>query len=220
MERTIKVTGKGKVAVKPDLIRLLITQEDTIMSYEGAIMESADKKEALNSRLTRFGFDKVDLKTLYFDIDTAYESYQKIDKSWDRRLVGYRYTHRMKIEFKDDKELLGKILKAISDCPGQPSFSIEYTVSDPDIAKNELLRKAIEDSKIKAKVLCDAAGVCLGEIQTIDYSWGEIDFVTRPMDEGMLKCMDSACGSEGFNLDIEADDIEVTDTVTVIWKMN
>ena len=43
-----------------------------------------------------------------------------------------------------------------------------------------LLHKAIEDSIQKAQVLTTAANVKLGEIQAIDYSWGEIDFVTKP----------------------------------------
>lgn len=44
MERMIRVTGKGKISVAPDMIRLLITQSSVERSYEGAIRESADRK--------------------------------------------------------------------------------------------------------------------------------------------------------------------------------
>lgn len=183
MERTIKVTGKGKISVKPDTIRLIITQTNVEKTYEGAIMESADKKGNLNGALKRLGFEKDALKTLSFNIDTDYESYQAKDKSWKRRLIGYRYTHRMKLEFPSDNEMLGQVLLAVAHCPGQPEFTIQYTISDPEAAKNELLAKAVEDSKAKAGVLSKAAGVSLKDIITIDYSWGEIDFVTRPVNE-------------------------------------
>lgn len=217
MERTIKVTGKGKIAVKPDTIRLIITQSSTEKDYEKAIKESAEKKESLNDALGKLGFDRSALKTLYFNVDTEYESYQERDNSWKQRLVGYRYTHRMKLEFPSDNEMLGKVLNVIAKCPGQPEFTIQYTISDPESAKNELLAKAIEDSKVKAAVLCKAAELALGEIITIDYSWEEIDFVVRPVNELMMrKCCDDAI-DEGVNLDIEADDIEVTDKVTVVW---
>lgn len=220
MERTIKVTGKGKISVKPDMIRLIITQTNIEKTYEGAIMESADKKGKLNSALTKLGFGKDELKTLFFNIDTEYESYQGRDNSWKQRLVGYRYTHRMKLEFPSENEILGKVLLALAHCPGHPEFTIQYTISDPEAAKNELLAKAIEDSKAKAKVLSTAAGVLLKDIITIDYSWGEIDFVTRPVNELMLRecCVMPDC-EEGIGLDIEADDIDVTDTVTVIWNI-
>ena len=98
----------------------------------------------------------------------------------------------MKIEFASDNKKLGQVLYALAHSSLKPEFSIEYTVADVEKCKNELLHKAIEDSIQKAQVLTTAANVKLGEIQAIDYSWGEIDF--------------------------EADDIDVTDTVTVGWK--
>lgn len=220
MERTIKVTGKGKISVKPDMIRLIITLTNIERTYEGAIIESANKKGSLNSALEKLGFKKEELKTLYFNIGTEYESYQESDKSWKRRLIGYEYTHKMKLEFPSDNEMLGKVLLALAQCPGHPEFTIQYTISDPEAAKNELLAKAIEDSKVKANVLSTAAGVSLKDIVTIDYSWGEIDFVTRPVNELMLReCCAEPVREKGIDLDIEADDIDVTDTVTVIWSI-
>lgn len=221
MERTIRVTGKGKLAVKPDTIRLIVTQSAVVKTYEGAIMESADKKGNLTGHLKRIGFDKEALKTLYYNIDTEYESYQGRDKSWKQRLKGYRYTHRMKLEFPADNEMLGKVLAAVSRCAGQPEFTIHHTIADPEAAKNELLAKAVEDSKVKAEVLSKAAGVQLKDIINIDYSWGEIDFVSRPVNDLMLrKCVDECIEYDsGIDIDIEADDIEVTDTVTVVWEI-
>ena len=220
MERTIKVTGKGKISVKPDTIRLTITQTALHHVYEDAIKDSADKKEFLNNELKGLGFEKSELKTLHYNVDSEYESYQDKNNNWKRRFSGYKYTHRMKLEFASDNALLGKVLSVVSRCPGEPEFSIQYTISDAESAKNELLAKAVEDSKIKANVLSTAAGVSLKEIMTIDYSWGEIDFVTRPVNELMMRsCIDSELAEESINFDIEADDIDVTYTVTVIWSI-
>lgn len=220
MERTIRVTGKGKIAVKPDTIRLMITQASVEKNYEGAIKKSAEQKENLSSALQKLGFEKEALKTLYFNVDTEYESYQAKDKSWKQRLKGYRFSHRMKLEFPSDNVMLGKVLIAISHCPGEPEFTIQYTIADPEAAKNELLFKAVEDSKAKAEVLSRAAGVTLKDIINIDYSWGEIDFVTRPVNELMMckRSVDAECDEE-MAFDIEADDINVTDTVTVVWEI-
>ena len=95
----------------------------------------------------------------------------------------------------------------------------DYTVKDPEAAKNELLGRAVKDAKAKAAVLADASDVKLKEIQTIDYSWDELDFEVRPMSDMMLrseKCMEAG-GS--YDFDIEPDDIEVSDTVTVVWEI-
>ena len=217
MERTIRVTGKGKISVKPDTIRLLITQQSVEPTYEGAVRESAVRKNELTDAFGTLGFKKEDLKTLYFNVDTEYESYQERDKSWRKRLVGYKYTHRMKIEFPADNEMLGRVLLKISRCPGEPEFSIEYTIADQEAAKNELLGKAVTDAKAKAEVLTKAAGVTLQDIQLIDYSWGEVEFVSHPMNK-MLMASDCCLPDEdGIDIDIEADDIDITDTVTVVW---
>lgn len=221
MERTIRVTGKGKISVTPDTIRLLITQTSVEPTYEGAIHESAERKNELNAALSRLGFKKEDLKTLYFDVNTEYESYQAKDKSWKRRLEGYKYTHRMKLELPKDNEMLGKLLGVVSKITGELKFSLQYTIANPVEAKNELLAKAVEDSKAKAHVLTGAAGVELGGILTIDYSWGEVDFITRPTGDVMLRecCEYDDCEDRSIDIDIEADDIDVTDTVTVVWAI-
>ena len=65
------------------------------------------------------------------------------------------------------------------------------------------------------------ANVELGEIQEIDYSWGEIDFVTKPLNEmRLMECTECEMSAPGaYDIDIEADDINVIDTATVIWEI-
>ncbi|WP_347007872.1 SIMPL domain-containing protein [Dorea longicatena] len=183
MMRTIKVTGKGKIAVKPDKIRLYVNKEELCKEYEDTLRRSTEDTELLKDLFEKLGFQRKDLKTVYFNVDTEYESYQDRDKSWKRRFKGYKYNHHMKIEFAADNKRLGQVLYALAHSSLRPEFSIEYTVADVEKCKNELLHKAIEDSIQKAQVLTTAANVKLGEIQAIDYSWGEIDFVTKPLNE-------------------------------------
>ena len=219
MERTIRVTGKGNISVKPDTIRLRISLEDIFREYDDALRHSADSVELLKDIFADLGYDRKALKTVYFNINTEYESYQDRDKSWKRRFKGYKYTHRMKLEFPADNKQLGKILYALAHCPVSPEFSIEYTVADPEAAKNELLGEAVKDSMAKANVLATAANVKLGNIVNIDYSWGEVDFVSRPLEELPLRCCEDACEPASYNMDIEPDDIDMADTVTVVWNI-
>lgn len=90
-------------------------------------------------------------------------------------------------------------------------------------AKNELLGKAVADAKEKAAVLTQAAGVTLKDIQSIDYSWGQINFEVQPMNRMLMaeECLAKPMmdGAGRYDMDIEPDDIEVSDTVTVIWEI-
>ena len=89
---------------------------------------------------------------------------------------------------------LGPILYALVHCRVKPKFSIEYTVADKEKAKNELIGRAVKDSMEKASVLAEASGAKLGNIMSIDYSWGEMDFVSRSLNEMSLK----RCLCSGF----------------------
>lgn len=221
MERTIRVTGKGNISLSPDTVRIMITQSSVEQTYEMAVKASADAKNILTEALGTLGFKKEDLKTLYFNVDSETESYQAKDKSWKRRLIGYRYKHRMKIEFPKESDLLGKVLAVIARSSSEPEFSIEYTVSNPEAAKNELLKRAVEDSGKKAKILSEAAGTKLGDVVNIDYSWRQVEFVSRPVDTLGLDLPDVAEDEyiSSIDVDIEPDDIDVSDTVTVIWSL-
>ena len=64
-----------------------------------------------------------------------------------------------------------------------------------------------------------AAGVSLKDIKNIDYSWGEIQFEYAPMNRNMFCNKVMADGAGAFDMDIEPDDISVSDTVTVVWEI-
>lgn len=62
----------------------------------------------------------------------------------------------------------------------------------------------------------------LTHIQSIDYSWGEINFEYHPMNRELLMkdCMCEPCeAGSSYDVNMEPDDIEVSDTVTVIWEI-
>ncbi|MBP3199619.1 MAG: SIMPL domain-containing protein [Butyrivibrio sp.] len=219
-ERMLKVTGKGNLKIKPDMTRITITLEGQNKEYDKTIAQSSKDTEALKDILEKQGIDRTAVKTLMFNIDTKYESYQAWDKSWKERFVGYEFKHVVKVEFDSDNKRLGRILYALANAKDiHPDFRLSYTVKDPEASKNQLLGKAVADAKAKAEMLTKAAGVSLKDIKNIDYSWGEIQFEYAPMNRDMFcnKIMAPDAGS--FDMDIEPDDISVSDTVTVVWEI-
>ncbi|WP_024865654.1 SIMPL domain-containing protein [Butyrivibrio sp. FCS014] len=219
-ERIIKVTGKGNLKIKPDMTRITITLEGQNKEYAMTLTQSSKDTEALKDILEKQGFDRTDVKTLMFNVDTRYESYQARDKSWKERFVGYEFKHMVKVEFDSDNDRLGKILYALANAKDiHPDFRLSYTVKDPEASKNELLGKAVADAKAKAEVLSTAAGVNLNSIKNIDYSWGEIQFEYTPMHRDMICSKAMPDGTGSFDMNIEPDDIEVSDTVTVVWEI-
>ena len=220
--KNLRVTGKGQLKVKPDMTRITMTLEVTLPEYGETLRRSSQDTEQLKDLLAGFGFGRSDLKTLNFAVDTEYESYRDKNNDYKQRFIGYKFRHVMKVEFESDNDRLGKVLYALAHSPLRPEFRLSYTVKDPEAAKNELLGKAVRGAKEKAVVLSTAAGVQLKSIQSIDYSWGQIDFEFSPMNRSLMAedCLAApmAAGA-GYSMDIEPDDIEVSDAVTVLWEI-
>ena len=213
--RMIRVTGKGQLKLRPDTTRITMTLSGVYKEYADALEHSASDTETLKDVLAPFGFARTELKTLQFRVDPEYEGYDN-HGVYQNRFVGYRYRHVLKLEFASDHTLLGKVLYALAHAAADPELQIGYTLKDPETAKTLLLEKAVADAKAKAEVLSKAAGVTLGEIRSIDYSWGSMEFAVHPMPRMLCKA-EASCDSADF--DIEPDDIEASDTVTVIWEI-
>lgn len=222
MERTISVTGKGRISLKPDLIRLMMELEGTFEDYGETLKQSSQQMEALKNMFEKLGFERGDVKTLSFNIDAEYQSYQDDDKSWKKRFVGYKFRHSFKLEFDIDNARLGGILYALAHEKTCPEFHIFYTVKDVEAAKDELLKSALKDSMKKAELLSASAGVTLGEIININYLFEDMKFFSVTTERLFdASCMRAAGAAEdaAYDVNVEPDDIELTDTVTVIWSI-
>ncbi|MBR0085171.1 MAG: SIMPL domain-containing protein [Lachnospiraceae bacterium] len=219
---TIKVTGRGRMSLRPDTVVIDMSLTRSEKEYEAAVKKSTEQTKEVRKAFEELGFKKEDVKTGHFSIDPEYESYQE-KNIWKTRFKGYIARQTLKVRFERDTDKLGQVLYAVAHLKSEPTFNISYTVKDTEAAKNELLKKAVEDSRIKAEVLADAAGVKLGEIENIDYSWGTIDIVTRPVNNlampRMMKAASAAEEAAAYNVDVEPENIEIDDTVTVIWNI-
>jgi uncharacterized protein YggE len=82
----------------------------------------------------------------------------------------------------------------------------------------KLLENAVENAKWKATVLAKAAGVKLGAIQRIDYNWSDIHLYSNT---NYMLCESAAAYSADntIDIDIEPEDIKVSDTATVVWAI-
>ena len=216
----IKVTGRGMIKLRPDTTVVNVLLRGVHKEYRDAVEHSANDTEKLRGIFGKLDFAHADLKTVNFRIDPRYESVRK-DDEYKQILAGYEYFHAMKLSFPSDNTLLGRIMFELAGSGLDPEFDVSYTVKDREAAKNRLLEAAVNDAAEKAKRLAGAAGCELGGIVCINYSMSEPDMVLRPMAKMALNSsmrMNSA--EAAFDMNIEPDDAEISDTVTVVWKMN
>lgn len=215
-ERVIRVKGEGTVSMPPDCIEIDIKLNETYITYEQSMEAAAESLEEIREVLKPLGFDKKDIKTSNFNIDSKYDSKRNKDGDYERYFVGYNYNNELSIEFDNDNKKLGKVLYALSKCSSKSEFSIKYKMKDYSEMKELLLERSVADAKKKALIISKAAGVTLREIISIDYSWSDIKIYHE--DNVLYESMD-CCESSVKAIHLQAEDLSTSDTVTVTWEI-
>lgn len=115
--KTIKTVGTGELTLKPDVVRLYMTVTGVAGDYEETVRMSAERSEALRDCFSEVGFERDDLKTVGFNVNTKYEN-RRDGGSGDyvRVFAGYEFVHELRIEFDAEREKLSCVLGALSRC--------------------------------------------------------------------------------------------------------
>lgn len=206
--RTITVRGSAKVSAAPDWVVISFNLEAEKYDYTQCMDQLARQTESLREELVTVGLEKESLKTSHFNIDTNFD--------WvNQRHVfrGYKASHDLKVEFPFEKDYLNEVLRVLGQTQSQASFRISFQIKDTEPLRQQAIAGAVKNCRDKAQILVDAAGVTLGELIQIDYSWSEIHIQPR-----MEVCAMSVESSSPA-YDITPEDVDVSDSVTVIWAI-
>lgn len=217
MPKTITVKGIGKASAKPDYVVLSMTLQSNHLDYDQAMDIAADHIQQLNTALAAIGFESSSVKTTNFHVHADYDRAEDHNGNYKSVFKGYEITHNLKLAFDFDMSRLSKTLAAIADCLSHPQLSVAFTVKDTTAIHEEMLRSATANAKRKAEILCEASGVELGDLITIDYNWGELDAYSHTN----YRCCEDAMPlmARSRAIDIEPEDIDVSDTATFVWLL-
>lgn len=218
MNRRITVKGTGHANVKPDLIVLKLELTTKHNYYEETMKNASKASQQLLEVTLLQGFDKDDLKTTDFKVDTVYHSYRDKNDNYQKRFAGYKCQQNFRLEFDLDFECLSQILTALMRSSVDPVFDIQFTVKDSASVSEELLRSAAKNAKEKAEILADASGIQLGNIINIDYNWARIDLYSQTVYQ-LSEEVTTLYDSSNLSPHIVPEEINVSDTVTFVWEI-
>lgn len=218
MTRTITVKGIGKVSAKSDYVVLSMSLQAHHMNYEKTMDEATEQFEQLKKSLVSVGFDKESINTKSFDVRV--DQNQVKDKNGNYKYVfnGYIVSHTLKVEFDFDSKMLSYALNAVATCLANPQLTIAFTVKNATAINEMMLRSATVNAKRKAEILCEASNVKMGQLLSIDYNWGELNIYSKTRYDMDEDCMPMVSMSK--LIDIEPDDIDVSDTATFVWEIH
>lgn len=216
--RTINVTGKANLKVAPSQTKVRLTIRGYAIEYGDALAKSVEDTKIIKDTISACGIDREALKTENFYTAERTKRVEDKNGNFSYRHIGYDVTHYMNFIFDNNNEILGQVLYELSKLSINPRLDVSYVVKDAEKYKSELIGLAVNDAKRKAEAMAIASGVTLGNIVHMDYSYQTISFESRRYLEMDLK---ECCKTvEGFNLDINPEDENLTDTVTITWEIN
>lgn len=216
MDKTLKITGFGKLFVRPDttIIKIDLINKDT--SYENILKKTNENFKIIKENLLNLNIKENQIKTSYFKVDIDNESYRDNEGNYKTRFIGYKSYQTIKVTFKNNKKLLGDILYILSKTSLNPTFSIEYIIKNQDRIKNKLLTNAIFDANKKANEIAKNLNIEINEIVNVDYSFSDQNFSLSLMENQCLKAVST---KENYNFDLNPDDIEVEEKITIIFSI-
>ncbi|MBR5389814.1 MAG: SIMPL domain-containing protein [Clostridia bacterium] len=217
--RTITVKGTGKIRLKPDLVTLSMTLRARHKQYDETMARAEGQLEALRAALERAGFARDALKTADFRIEPEYRGEHDDKGNFRQIFMGYLCAHSLKLEFDLDMRRLSAALSAMAESTSEPEFSVQFTVRDEEAAAAALLESAVANALEKARILCKASGAALGELQSIQYHWDGHSFISDTRCELANGALPMLAASKRAAMDIAPEEIQASDTVTMIWEI-
>lgn len=208
--RLLKVQGKGRVATEPDLLRLSFEVETKTKDYAECLKNLNMRTEELRSSMKAAGIDRTDLKTTSFSIrvETKYKDGRHI-------FVGYAASHMLHIELPVDKELLNTVLRHVARGHSGAEVKISFSVKDKESLRKRVLAEAVRIAQSNAQALAEASGIRIGKLQQMDYGWSEV----RIYDRHANIAMSPSPPPPGYHADIEPEDVEAEDNVTLVYEI-
>ena len=164
--RSLNVSGTGTVTMKPDIAYINIGVHTEKPTAAEATAQNNTDSDAVMKAIKAAGVKDDDIRTSNFNI---YQSSQNDPATGAKLSTFYAVDNTVTVTVRDLTKL-GGILDATVKAGANNVNSIQFDVADKSKAMSEARAKAVKAARADADELASAAGVTLGNIQTINYN--------------------------------------------------
>lgn len=199
MQRTLIVSGEGKVFAKPDQA---ILSSGVVTRGRTAVQAMADNAKAMNAvfaTLKKLGIPDKWIQTSSYSVGPIYTT----DKDGMQHLSGYEASNNVTVTVSDMTKV-GMSIDALAQAGSNSMSGISFTFANPKPLMASARRMAVADAIERAKLLAQAAGVTLGPIMTIQDGGSWAPSPPQPMMamRAEMKSTPIAAGQEMVNANV------------------
>jgi uncharacterized protein len=203
-EPILSVGGRGQVSVRPDRATVVL----------GAVAQAEQASEAqrqVNAIMQR-AFQQIrgieipeeSITTVGLTLEPVYSHPSPRGEIREPRIVGFRARNSIRIRV-DDLSLIGRVLDLGIEAGANELQGVHFELRDDRRARQEALRSAVQEARLKAETISEAMGVRLEQV--VEIAEAEVGF--RPPEPHfeaaqMRMAMDAGTPVQPGQLEIEA----------------
>ena len=162
--RTISVTGNAEVILEPDIAYVSIGVHSEAESAKAAVATNNSQTQAVIDAIKAQGVDEKDIKTTNFSV---YQS-EKFAPTGESLGSYFMADNTVNVTIRDIAKI-GDVLDASINAGANNIYGITFDVEDKETALASGRDQAMVNAEEQAEMLASAAGVTLGEVQSISY---------------------------------------------------
>jgi len=165
--RSLSVAGAGTAYLVPDIAYIYLGVHTEMTSASEAVKSNTTQTQAMIKALTDFGIDAKDIRTTNFSI-YPFDKYDPLTGT----STGEKYYSVDNTVYVTIRDLtrLGDLLDTVVTAGANTVNSIQFDVADKESVLKQAREDALKNASKQAQELADAAGVSLGEIQSITFT--------------------------------------------------
>ena len=209
------VQGNAQVSVEADTVSLQLGVQTKARNLREAQRENSEKMDAVLKALYACGIEEKDLITNNFNVYSSYDYDDYVSSYESQRMLVYYVDNSLVVTI-HDISIAGEVLDAAVEAGANNMYGIVFTSSKANEAYLVALKRAVEDAKIKAETLAEAAGVKLGQLVEIqaspNYSAYRVDSY------GITNSVSMDKMEVGAGTSVMGGDLNVDATVTLIYS--
>ncbi|MGW8224789.1 MAG: SIMPL domain-containing protein [Anaerolineales bacterium] len=205
--RNITVSGIGKVYLTPDIATISIGVHNEDESVTRAVNGINTQARDVTEILLEMGVEEEDIKIMNFNILPE----ERFDEIGNQASTVYGVDSTVFVTVRE-LDNLGAIMGSVVEAGANSIFGIQFDVADKTLALTKARKLAVENAQTKAEELAKAAGVTLGEIQSIN----ELGGVPVPVFEGQEG---GGFESPGDQLPVNLGQLRLTVEVSVSYNI-
>ncbi len=205
--RTLSVTGTGRAVLTPDIAYVSIGVRTEKKTASEALRQNNARAQRVIDTLTGFGVKEEDIRTTNFSVwlSRHYDN--------DGKVVSTTYVVQNTVYVTvRNLDTLGDLLDAVVQAGANDVDSIQFDVADKTAALAAAQRAAVENARAQAENVAAAAGVDLGEVQTISFA----SHVPQTVD---VRKMDFAMAAAESSVPVQAGQMTITVTVSMVYGL-